>query len=400
MSSETPGALAHVHVLVVDDEESSRRIVETWLTRFGYSCTTCGDGLEALLHMDREPFGIVIMDWHMPGMDGIELVRLLRARAFAQIPYLVLTTGDPDRSSMEQAFVAGVDDFLRKPIDPPELMARLHAARRVLDLENKVRDRLQGQAALGLHRGVVRELSEVVGTLAHDLRTPLATLRMTAESLQTKVRHDCPGILNAVTRMCRVTEGMSETLEDVVTAFIADDTDGAPWEVIDLSAEIRRAVEMVSASIPSFTSVKLPTEPFRICGNPHSLKRLVMNLVANSLRHGACHSISISVEPYGERKDSVMVDLRDDGVGISPELLAHLGEPMLLSDASHRREFFVKGSGLGYVICRRVVAEHGGRMLVSTGSGKGTRVRIWLPMDLRGPVLDTDLAPLETEVLP
>lgn len=398
MSSETPGNLPHV--LVVDDEESSRRIVETWLTRFGYKCTTCGDGLEALMRMDREPFGIVIMDWHMPGMDGIELVRLLRARAFAQAPYLVLTTGDPERSSMEQAFVAGVDEFLRKPIDPPELMARLHAARRVLDLENKVRERLQGQTALGLHRGVVRELSEVVGTLAHDLRTPLATLRVTSESLLPKVRNECPGILNAVKRMCRVAEAMSETLEDVVSAFIADDAVGGPWEVVDLSAEIRRAVEMVSASVPSFTSVSVPGEPFRIRGNPHSLKRLVMNLVANSLRHANCRSIGISVAPYGEREGWVMVDLRDDGVGIPLELLAHLGEPMLLSDASLRREFFAKGSGLGYVICRRVVAEHGGRMLVSTGKGKGTRVRIWLPTDLRAAAADTELASLETEVLP
>lgn len=398
MSSETPGALAHV--LVVDDEESNRRILETWLSRFGYKCTTCGDGLEALMHMDREPFGIVIMDWHMPGMDGIELVRLLRARAFAQVPYLVLTTGDPDRSAMEQAFVAGVDDFIRKPIDPPELMARLHAARRVLDLENKVRDRLQGQALLGLHRGVVRELSEVVGTLAHDLRTPLATLRMTAESLQAKARTDYPELLPAVARMRRVSEGMSETLEDVVTAFIADDPDNVPWEVLDLSAETRRAVEMVSASVPSQTTVSVPLEPFRFRGNPHSLKRLVMNLVANSLRHGKCGSIGISVESHGEQEGWAMLDLRDDGIGIQADLLSHLGEPMLLSDASHRREFFVKGSGLGYVICRRVVAEHGGRMLVSTGPGKGTRVRIWLRADLRGPVLDADLAPLETELIP
>lgn len=398
MSSETPGALAHV--LVVDDEEPIRRVLETWLTRFGYRCTTCGDGLEALLLMDREPFGVVIVDWHMPGMDGIELVRLLRARAFSQVPYLVLTTGDPDRSAMEQAFLSGADDFIRKPIDPPELMARLHAARRVLDLENKVRDRLRDQALMGLHRGVVRELSEVVGTLAHDLRTPLATLRMTAESLRSKVKSDCPDLLTAVTRMCRVSEGMSETLEDVVTAFIADDPDDAPWEVVDLSAEIRRAVEMVSASVPARTAVSLPKEPFRFRGNPHSLKRLVMNLVANSLRHGNCDSIRISVELHGERQEWAMLDLRDDGVGIQPDLLAHLGEPLFLSDATHRKEFFVKGSGLGYVICRRVVAEHGGRMLVSTAPGKGTRVRIWFPTDLRGPIEDSELAPLETEVLP
>ena len=72
---------------------------------------------------------------------------------------------------------------------------------------------------------------------------------------------------------------------------------------------------------------------------------------------------------------------------------------MYLSDAAHRKEFFVKGSGLGFVICRRVVAEHGGRMLVSSAMGRGVRVRIWFPADNHGPVEDSEFAPLETEVV-
>jgi two-component system sensor histidine kinase/response regulator len=397
MSSDA--STEQLNVLVVDDEESIRNIVSTWLTRFGYKCTLAKDGLEALLHLDRESYGVVIMDWHMPGMDGMELVRLLRARPFVQVPYLVLTTGDPDREALQKAFKAGVDDFIRKPVDPTELLARLNGARRVLDLEQRVRDQVQGEALMGLHRGSVRELSEVVATLAHDLRTPLATLRMTAESLRTKVANDAPDLLPSVRRMCRVSSSMADTLSDVVSAFLAEDDQESHWVDHDLAAEIRQAVEMISASLPSPSSVVVPQKPFPFRGNPYGLRRIVMNLLSNALRHGRSNSIQIGLEIHRDPSVWALLDIQDDGRGIAEELLPHLGEPMFLSAASHRKEFFVHGTGLGLVICRRIVAEYGGRILVSTGEGKGTRVRIWLKSGLMEPEKTGDFAPIEHEVL-
>jgi signal transduction histidine kinase len=93
------------------------------------------------------------------------------------------------------------------------------------------------------------------------------------------------------------------------------------------------------------------------------------------------------------------LDVSDDGKGISDPLLRHLGETLLLSSATHRQEFFVKGNGLGFTICRRIAAQHGGRILVSSGP-RGTRVRVWLRTHESGPRRKVDLAPLETEFLP
>jgi len=398
MPSEPSETFPLVHV--VDDEEPIQRVLTTWLTRFGYTCTSSRDGLEALLHLDRQPAGIIIMDWHMPGMDGMELVRLLRARPYVLVPYLVLTTGDPDPEALAKAFQAGVDDFMRKPVDPAELFARLKAAKRVIDLEQRVRDQVQGEALMGLHRGSVRELSEVVATLAHDLRSPLATLRMTAESLRDKALDELPEILPATRRLCRVSAGMAEIVDDVVSAFLADDSAETKWVDHDLAAEIRRAVEMVSAGFPSPSAVVVPQRPFPFRGNPSGLRRMIMNLVSNALRHGRSESIRIELESFRDPAVWALIDLQDDGRGIAPELMPHLGEPLFLSSASHRKEFFVHGTGLGLVIVRRIVAQHGGRVVISSSPGKGTRVRIWLPIGLTEIDTTTEFAPLETEVLP
>jgi signal transduction histidine kinase len=94
------------------------------------------------------------------------------------------------------------------------------------------------------------------------------------------------------------------------------------------------------------------------------------------------------------------LEVSDDGVGMQESLLRHLGEAMLLSSATRRQEFFVKGTGLGFTICRRIAAQHGGRMIVSSGPVSGTRVRVWLRADQSQPDKFRELAPIEVEVLP
>lgn len=386
-------------VIVVDDEESNRLILSTLLQRFGYQCLGAKDGLDAILQMDREPCEIAIMDWHMPGMDGIELIRLLRARPFKQPPYLVFTTGDPDPQILRAAFEAGADDFIRKPIESAELLARLHAARRVLGLEKRIYENAQAEALSGVRRGAIRELSEVVATLAHDLRTPLATLRLAAEGLLSKLGDQPSPLLPLAKRMSRVAAGMAETVDEVVSAFVEDGTRSTAWGRFDVLTEIQRCLEMLSASLPDSGMVRIPEATASVHGSPGGFRRLVLNLVSNALRHSGCQSIRLSVEPYPGDDELLVVEVADDGKGIDPELLRNLGEPLFLSNLENREKFFVKGTGLGLFICRRILSEYRGRLIVSSGPGKGTRVRLYLRRDLKTPAGHDELAPIECEVL-
>jgi len=249
-----------------------------------------------------------------------------------------------------------------------------------------------------LHRGGIRELSEVVATLAHDLRTPLGTLRLTAATLCARIGNNTPDLLSTAERIEKVSSRMAEILDDVVSAFVADDGSSESWTDFDLASEVVRSGELVSSAVPSGTELEMPQGAFAVRGNPFGLRRLVLNLVSNALRHSGAKRIGVRLERDADPR-WVRIEVVDDGIGIASNLLPHLGEPMFLSSASRHQEFFVRGNGLGFTICRRIAAQHGGRIVVASGPGRGTRVRVWLLAGEAGPSRDADFAPIETEIL-
>lgn len=385
-------------VLIVDDEPDIVLVLRRWLQREGYSCRSCSSGEEALSILEREDIGIVVTDWHILGLDGIELTRSIRARRKRGKPYIVLTTGDASMAVVQRAFDAGVDDFIRKPIEGAEIISRFNAARRVLELEDRLARDARAEAERGLHRGVVRELSEVVATLAHDLRTPLGTMRMTARSMRLRVEQISPELETLADRMERISAQMAETLDDVLAAFVRDDGTAESWTDFDLVAEANRAIEMLGVAIADSVKVEVEKTEYPMRGNPFGMRRLILNLVNNSLRHAKPTRLTVTFHVQ-EEGDWGWLEIRDDGEGIDPGLLPHLGEPLRLTSSSVRKEFFVRGNGLGLTICRRICASHGGRMVIASGKDIGTRIRVWFRLFEMGPARDADFAPLETEVL-
>jgi diguanylate cyclase (GGDEF)-like protein len=127
-----------MRVLIADDDPVSRHLLAATLDRLGYSLTFAADGTEAL-KLSQEPDGprLAILDWMMPGLDGLEVCRALRQQAGAYI-YVLLLTSRTGRDDRLEAFDAEIDDFLTKPFDPEELRARLRAAERVLRLQEQL----------------------------------------------------------------------------------------------------------------------------------------------------------------------------------------------------------------------------------------------------------------------
>jgi sigma-B regulation protein RsbU (phosphoserine phosphatase) len=119
-----------IDVLVVDDEETALRAAMATLRALGYPCRTARDAEEALHELAREPAAIVLSDWAMPGMNGLELCRALKQRE--PMSYVILATAHDDHAHLLEGVRDGVDDFLRKPLDLQELEARLLAASRLI----------------------------------------------------------------------------------------------------------------------------------------------------------------------------------------------------------------------------------------------------------------------------
>ena len=127
-----------MRVLAVDDSQLFRTRLSELLTGMGHECVTASDGLEARDLLQQQTFDVVISDWVMPGMDGLELCRFARTQDRTPYTYVMLLTSMDRRADRLTGLKAGADDYLTKPIDPEELELRLQAAERVLAVHHRL----------------------------------------------------------------------------------------------------------------------------------------------------------------------------------------------------------------------------------------------------------------------
>ncbi|GIV15300.1 MAG: hypothetical protein KatS3mg022_0735 [Armatimonadota bacterium] len=128
-----------MRVLIAEDDGVSRLVLRKTLEEMGYSVQAARDGTEAWQLFQKHPFPLVISDWMMPGADGIELCRRVRSLREKSYTYFILLTARDGKEDRLHAIESGADDFLSKPLDRAELASRLSVARRILDMEHRLR---------------------------------------------------------------------------------------------------------------------------------------------------------------------------------------------------------------------------------------------------------------------
>lgn len=127
------------HVLVVDDSRAQRLLVAAGLRNWGFTVHQAGSGAEALRICDQVEIDLILSDWMMPEMNGIEFCRALRGRQADRYIYFILLTSKSDKAAVAEGLEVGADDFLAKPVDSGELRARIKAGERVLAMERMLR---------------------------------------------------------------------------------------------------------------------------------------------------------------------------------------------------------------------------------------------------------------------
>src|SRR5262249_22546783 len=127
-------------VLVVEDEPISRRVLVRVLERKGYMVAACENGAQAWALYQQGNFRLVIADWMMPEMDGLDLCRHIREAKHPDYCYYILLTAKTGKASFLEAMDSGVDDYLTKPLDSDEIMVRLRVAERILALQSDLKN--------------------------------------------------------------------------------------------------------------------------------------------------------------------------------------------------------------------------------------------------------------------
>jgi sigma-B regulation protein RsbU (phosphoserine phosphatase) len=150
-------------VLVVDDSKAQRHVLSMSLRRWRYDVTEAASGLEALELCRTTRFDIVLSDWVMPGLSGLEFCRAFRALAGEGYSCFILLTSKSDKAEVADGLDAGADDFLTKPINPDELRARMRAGERILGMQQELVEKNR------LVRSTLERLQAVYDSLDRDL---------------------------------------------------------------------------------------------------------------------------------------------------------------------------------------------------------------------------------------
>lgn len=205
-----------MNVLIAEDDFSTRRTLQAMLARWGYEVTVAGDGNEAwqMLQGPSAP-RLAILDWIMPGMDGVEICRKTREAPDAELTYLIVLTGKTTKEDIVAGLDAGANDYITKPFSREELQARVQVGKRVVELQSALSTR-------------VRELQEA---LVREKET-LVQLKESNEQL-----------LNEIIRRKQVEEELLRA-RDEVDKLLAERT-----------AKLSKAGELIKRSIDRFRDI-------------------------------------------------------------------------------------------------------------------------------------------------
>jgi signal transduction histidine kinase len=374
------------NVLLVDDQPAKLLSYGAILGGMDVRLVSASSGREALDHLLRQEFAVVLIDVCMPELDGFELAAMIREHPRFRRTAIIFVSGvhlsDFDRI---KGYAHGAVDYVPVPVVPEILRAKvgifvdLYRKTRQLerlnqDLERRVSERTAELQEAG------RRKDEFLAMLAHELRNPLAAIRLAAQLIgfselpATQFRSSVGVIQRQVEHLVRLIDDLVD-VSRITRGLIS-----LRREPVDISDVVVQAIETARPMVDSrrhTLAVDVADEQLIVDGDPARLSQVVANILSNAAKF---------TDPGGRielcvRRDSphVAIEVRDNGRGIPRDMLPRIFDLFTHSDQPLDRA--VGGLGIGLAIVRQLVEMHGGTVRAcSDGPGTGTQVLVRLPL--------------------
>ena len=368
-------------LLNVDDYDAARYTRTQHLERAGFRVREAASGAEALSLAAAERPSLVLLDVNLPDMSGFEVCRRLkREPRTAGTPVLHLSATYTNDAYKITGLEGGADGYLTEPVEPPVLIATIHALLRMRRAE-AARDALlvREQAARAEAEAASRAKDDFLATVSHELRAPLSAILGWTRMLRTS-RLAPDAIARALETIERNVHQQTQLINDLLdVSRIVSGKIPIETEPVDLGAVVRASVESIrptAATKGVVVDAKVPPRGTVIRGDSGRLQQVVGNLLSNAVKF----------TPSGGRVDvtvdaddtDIRVAVADTGCGITGDFLPHVFDRFRQAETSPARAH--GGLGLGLAIVRHLVELHGGRVCAaSDGVGRGATFTILLP---------------------
>lgn len=397
----------NIKVLLVDDNENNLTSMELVLENEGYTFFKATSGKEALrILLKEEDFSLILLDVQMPIMDGYETAELIYQRdKLKRIPIIFFTAQDYEEESMYRGYKAGAADFIRKPFKPELLrykvaiFAELHRKNRLLRKQEE-KLRLINEDLVALNRNLEKRVSDrtrqletvnqelkelnlskdkFLSVISHDLRNPLTSLLLSSKTLNEEIDNIDPKKLKMLSGVIHRTSNkiLSQLNELVDWAKKQRQKTTFNPQKIQLNEAVNEALELLKGTAVQ-KNIKFENQisiDFFVNADPLMLRSILQNIVTNAIKYSPRKGI---VYVSAQTTDKMVeICIKDMGIGMTEKTKSNILDSTVTPSLPGTNQ--EQGSGLGLLLVKDFVAQHGGKISIESELRKGTCFKFTIP---------------------
>ena len=375
-------------ILLVDNNATNLSILVQSLSEAGYKVRVAQDGESAIAQIPYAKPDLILLDVMMPGIDGFETCRRLKAVPETQAIPVIFMTALSDVFDKVKGFQVGAVDYITKPFEIEEVLVRVDTHLAIQKLQNQLQIQTEQLQAEICDRQKAQEAVQIfLNAVSHDLRNPVTGGLMVLKSLQKEADKNEGSVAVSRSILQRMIQSHDRQLA-LINSLLethANEMSGIRLErqavdlftlVSQLAIEWQPMLEQDESVLQNHVSPDLPL----VNADSNQLWRVYENLIANALKHNPPRvtlTLTAQIEQVPQSTSSMMrCVVQDNGVGIPPEQSSSIFELYQRGEQARR----TVGLGLGLYLCRQIILAHGGQIGLISHPGTGSTFWFTLPL--------------------
>jgi two-component system, sensor histidine kinase and response regulator len=349
-------------ILLVDDTPDNLRVLSAMLTNQGYEVRKALNGQRAIASVQSDLPDLILLDIKMPGMDGYAVCQHLRADPkTCDVPIIFISALD-DALDKVKAFAAGGVDYVTKPFQEMEVLARIEHQLCIQRLKQQLVEHNHELTRSN------RELEQFAYVVSHDLQQPLQSITGFVKLLLLKYEGELDEVVSDyLNRIYNSGNRMQHLIQDLLSYSKVGQQD-QDMQQVDFNIVLKQVLDNLYSTIADSQATVLCGSLPLVIGYEVQLVQLIQNLISNAIKFvspGAIPNIEISATKQG---NYWLFEIRDNGIGIELQNLDKI------FDIFHRTQSakIYPGTGIGLATCKKIVENHGGQLWATSQLGVGT----------------------------